>query len=197
MKYVTDLVAALKQKDYCVKVYNKHEDVPQSTISFYLSYQRIISKEWIDLNYRSLVVHASNLPKGKGFSPWVWEILEGSNKLVVTLLHVEKELDAGPIIFQKPVKLDGSELITEIRSYLVQMKKDLILEYLLAEIEPGCREQTGDSSFYRKRLSKDSELDVKKSIESQFNLLRVVDNDNYPAYFIMHGRKYILKITKE
>lgn len=197
MKYAPDLVAILKQKDYNVEVYNQHEDVPQSTISFYLSYQKIIDEKWIDLNYRSLVIHASNLPQGKGFSPWVWQILEGNNSLVLTLLHVEKELDAGPIVSQNFITLEGGELLDEIRGLLAQKKIGLILDYLLADIEPNCHKQRGESSFYRKRLVNDSELDVTKSIESQFNLLRVVDNESYPAYFMMNGRKYILTIRKE
>lgn len=31
----------------------------------------------------------------------------------------------------------------------------------------------------------------------QFNLLRIADNENYPAFFILNGQKYILKIYKE
>jgi len=43
----------------------------------------------------------------------------------------------------------------------------------------------------------DSELDAHKTIEEQFNLLRISDNDRYPAYFTKHGFRYILKIYKE
>ena len=37
---------------------------------------------------------------------------------------------------------------------------------------------------------------IKKSILSQFDLLRIVDNKNYPAFFKIYGKKYILKISK-
>ena len=52
-------------------------------------------------------------------------------------------------------------------------------------------------TFYPKRTKKDSELDIKKSIKQQFNKLRVVDNERYPAFFIMNGQKYILKVYKD
>ena len=44
--------------------------------------------------------------------------------------------------------------------------------------------------------SEDSLLDFNKTITEQFNLLRVVDNDKYPAFFENQGEKYFLKITK-
>ena len=34
----------------------------------------------------------------------------------------------------------------------------------------------------------------KDDIQDQFNLLRVASNDDFPAYFILQGKKYIIKI---
>ena len=41
------------------------------------------------------------------------------------------------------------------------------------------------------------ERNINKSIDEQFNLLRIADNHNYPAYFIKNNVKYILKIEKD
>ena len=57
--------------------------------------------------------------------------------------------------------------------------------------------QQGDETFYKKRTAKDSKLDINKTINEQFNLLRIVDNENYPAFFYKDGKKYILKIEEE
>lgn len=54
----------------------------------------------------------------------------------------------------------------------------------------------GGSTYFKKRTEKDSELFLNKTLDEQFNLLRVVDNDNYPAFFYKDGRKYIVKIYK-
>jgi len=40
----------------------------------------------------------------------------------------------------------------------------------------------------------DSRLDIDRSIKEQFNLLRVVGNEEYPAFFEINGHKYLLKI---
>jgi UDP-4-amino-4,6-dideoxy-N-acetyl-beta-L-altrosamine N-acetyltransferase len=54
--------------------------------------------------------------------------------------------------------------------------------------------QSGNESFYPKRTPKDSELDINKTIQDQFNLLRIVDNDNYPAFFELEGQRYRLTV---
>ena len=57
--------------------------------------------------------------------------------------------------------------------------------------------QTGHSSVYPWRHPEDSELDINKAIKQQFNLLRVVDNEKYPAFFKYKNNRYIIKIYKE
>ena len=57
-------------------------------------------------------------------------------------------------------------------------------------------DQSGKSFYYKKRGPSDSKLDPNKTIMEQFNLLRVVDNKRYPAYFELNGTRYILKIEK-
>jgi len=59
---------------------------------------------------------------------------------------------------------------------------------------PATEPTAGSETFYERRRPKDSELDVSKSIADQFNLLRVVDNERYPAFFYHNGKKFILKI---
>ena len=56
--------------------------------------------------------------------------------------------------------------------------------------------QKGNSTYFRKRTQDDSEMDLNKTLGEQFNLLRVCDNERYPAFFIKNGVKYFLKIYK-
>ena len=59
------------------------------------------------------------------------------------------------------------------------------------------QKQIGEETFYPKRAKKDSELDISKSIEENFNLLRIGNNEDWPSFFHYRGKKYILKIFKE
>ncbi|WP_341885428.1 hypothetical protein [Synechococcus sp. UW140] len=54
--------------------------------------------------------------------------------------------------------------------------------------------QTGEASYYRRRRPVDSQLDPERTLAEQFDLLRVVDNDRYPAFFEWRGRRYGLDI---
>ena len=56
--------------------------------------------------------------------------------------------------------------------------------------------QRGSSTVYRRRTPNDSELNINKTLKLQFNLLRVVDNERYPAFFKHKNNKYILKVYK-
>ena len=73
----------------------------------------------------------------------------------------------------------------------------MILEFIKNKTIIQGKVQEGESTFYSKRGPKDSELDIDKTIDEQFNLLRVVDNERYPAFFRKNGQKYFIKIYKD
>ncbi|MBZ0310752.1 MAG: UDP-glucuronic acid dehydrogenase, partial [Anaerolineae bacterium] len=45
----------------------------------------------------TLVLHASDLPKGRGWSPHIWSILCGANQITVSLLEASEPVDSGAI----------------------------------------------------------------------------------------------------
>jgi methionyl-tRNA formyltransferase len=147
----------------------------------------------------NLVVHESDLPLGKGWSPLTWQILEGKNRIPVTMIEAEKKVDSGVIYAQEWMEFQSHELVEELRAAqaeaTIRLCKKFVREY--PGIVDSAREQKGEESFYSKRKPEDSRLDPDKSIREQFNLLRVVDNEKYPAFFDMHGQRYLLKIKKK
>ena len=58
------------------------------------------------------------------------------------------------------------------------------------------RIQSGDPTYYPKRKPEDSRLDFYKPLSDQFNLLRVCDNERYPAFFEWKGSRYMIRISK-
>lgn len=48
---------------------------------------------------------------------------------------------------------------------------------------PKSIKQIGKNTFYKKKRLKNIEIDIKNSIKSQLNLLKVVDNNNYSTFF--------------
>ena len=194
-KYNVFLKNALEELGHTVLCVSKPEELPEGDIAFFLSCFNIVTKKFLAKNKHNIVVHASDLPKGKGWSPMTWQILEGKNVIPITLFEASEKCDAGDIYFKDTIKLNGDELIEEWQDLLgnkiVEMSINFVKNY--KNLTPFS--QTGKESFYNRRLPKDSELDINKTIKEQFNLLRVVDNERYPAYFVYRNKKYILRIS--
>lgn len=168
-------------------------------ICFILSYSRILKPDYLALNKNNLVVHASALPEGQGWSPMTWQILEGAGSICLTLFEAEEAVDTGAIYAQKRLNLDGSELVDDWRFLQQEALLALCMDWIdgYPESQKTGRAQSGEASFYSKRVAKDSELSFDGTIKEQFNLLRVVDNDKYPAFFYANDNKYLLKIYRE
>ncbi len=64
------------------KIYKNHNDIQENyDIVFILSYHQIIPQETLEKNSHNIVIHESALPKGKGWAPLFWQILEGKRDI--------------------------------------------------------------------------------------------------------------------
>ena len=177
------------------KLFFTYKEIEESfDIIFILSYHQIIPQEYLKAKH-NIVVHASALPNGKGWSPMFWQILEGKNEIPFTMFEAGVSVDDGDIYMQKTLKLSGHELNAELREKQANFTVEMCLEFLQNyELYKNQKKQNVNESFYPKRTSKDSQLNIDKTIKEQFNLLRIVDNDAYPAFFEIDVNRYILKI---
>jgi len=173
-----------------------YEDVTYDGICFLLGCIKLMPKEIIDRNKKTMLVHESNLPKGRGFSPLFWQILEGKNKISVCLIETSIDADKGNVIFRDYINYEGHELNHELRNLQGLKSIELCMKYLRSASEANINPQKGKSSYYKKRTPSDSKLDPNKTIKEQFNLLRIVDNERYPAFFDLQGHRYQIKIEK-
>ncbi|RDE22573.1 methionyl-tRNA formyltransferase [Motiliproteus coralliicola] len=172
----------------------EQQAIVEGDICFMLGCTRIVSSENLAKNTHNLVVHESDLPQGKGFAPMTWQILEGKHQIPICVIEATAEVDAGPIWIKGEISLEGWELCADWRAAQGDKTVSLCIDCidLFEDISP--KPQHGTESFYARRSSTDSELDPNKTIVEQFDLLRVVDNERYPAFFTHRGRKYRLKI---
>jgi UDP-2,4-diacetamido-2,4,6-trideoxy-beta-L-altropyranose hydrolase len=165
-------------------------------ICVYLSYGQVVGKD-IRSKYRNnLVVHASDLPKGRGWSPTTWMILDGQMQIPVCLFEALDAVDAGAVYAREWFSVEKSDLVEDWRGKLAKTTLSLLNNFVkdypvsLNLAKP----QTGKPSFYPRRRREDSMMDPNKTLKQQFSLFQVVDNDLYPAYFEHNGRKFFLKI---
>ncbi len=186
----------IKNKKFNFKISKNFNKVNNQDVVFILNYTKILPKTFLVKNYLNLVVHASNLPKGKGFAPIQWQILKNKNKIPICLLEAAKKFDSGSIIKKKYIYFKGHELNDEIRNVQGNETTKIIKEFLKKFPIFRRKKQKGNSTFFRKRGPNDSELNINKNLKKNFNLLRIADNDKYPAFFRYKKKKYIIKIFK-
>jgi len=147
-------------------------------------------------NTHNLVVHESALPAGRGWSPLTWQILAGHDEIPITLFEAVDEIDAGPIYLQDVMRFAGHELLPELRAEQGRKTVELVLRFLDALPDVKRRAQRGDVSVYPRRTPADSRIDPERSLSEQFDLLRICDNERYPAWFERDGVRYTLRIDK-
>lgn len=167
-------------------------------ILFLISCSEIVHQATRDSFRYTLVLHASDLPNGRGWSPHIWDVLNGNKNLTLSLLNAEDSVDAGDIWKQKLIPLNGSELYDEINDKLFKAELEL-MSWACENIEsskPNKQRNDVESTYNRKRTPEDSEICVDLSIRSQFNLLRVCDPHRFPAYFYIDGCKYSIRLEK-
>lgn len=194
--FVKKLQSMLSQEHKVNYVTDPHR-IQKGDMAFFLACQKIVPPEILKLNKNNLVIHESNLPKGRGWSPMTWQILKGKNEIIVSLFEAKESVDSGQIYLQDRIKFEGHELIGELRRKQGEVTIKLVINFIDSYPKVVGKVQDGMPTFYPRRRPADSELDVNKRIKDQFNLFRVVDNRRYPAFFRYLGHEYVVKIFKK
>jgi len=172
------------------------EDVGEGEFLFLIACQQIVKKPVRDRFTFTLVVHASELPKGRGWSPHVWQILEGRTEIQVSLLNAEDAVDTGAIWHVIPVQFDGTEVHDEIHRRISEATVELMSWALDNCPTTTPTVQQGEPSYYPRRTPADSQVQPDQTIAEIFDLLRVADPARYPAFFDYRGHRYTLTLRR-
>ncbi len=187
------------ESQYEISLLNRVNEVTSGgDIIFLVSCSEIVKERTKSLFSHVLVLHASDLPVGRGWSPQIWDVLAGKQSITLSLLGAEEPVDSGDIWKKQVILLNGRELFDEINELLFKAELNLI-EWACINYKYCCptSQESTNSGYLRKRTPGDSELNIKGSLESQFNLLRVCDPNRFPAFFYKDGQKYTIRIEKD
>jgi len=182
---------------FLFKITNNYKTIKKQDLVFVLSYTKILPDSFLKRNKLTLVVHSSKLPKDRGFAPLTYKVLQNSNIIFFSLFQVVKKVDSGNIFLRTKLKLNGTELYDELRKKQAETILNLIKKFLFKYPLIKSSVQSGKTNYNKRRYPRDSELDINKNIKSQFNLMRVSDNEKFPIFFYHKSVKYILKIFKD
>lgn len=181
-----------------VRVLRHARDLAAGDLLFLISCAEIVREHQRSAFRHSLVVHASDLPRGRGWSPHVWDILNGATQLTLSLLEAADPVDSGRVWRQVRFDVPRHALWDEINRLLFAATFELV-DYAVAhadDVKPQPQDATITPTYHRRRTPADSALDVGKSIAEQFDLLRICDPDRFPAYFDHLGHRYKLILEK-
>jgi methionyl-tRNA formyltransferase len=181
-----------------VDIVRKKSQLGGGEILFLISCSEIINAKDRAKYKACLVLHASDLPKGRGWSPHIWELVQGAEVITLSMLEAEDKVDSGSIWRKAHISVPKHFLWDEINHLLFTAEVDMI-DYAVqnyALIRPQAQMKADQATYCPKRSRQDSQIDPHKTIAEQFNLIRVCDPNRFPAYFEHHGQRYILKLEK-
>lgn len=179
------------------RIFVDRNEVDSGDILFLVSCAQIVSLEIRQKFLACLVLHASELPQGRGWSPHIWSILSGATEITVCLLEAGDRVDTGDIWLREVFRVNGHELLPEINEKLFRAELSLMSRALdqFGEVEPT--PQHGEAGPHlRRRTPDDSRIDPCKTIAEQFDLLRVADAERFPAFMDYRGHRYFIRIEK-
>ena len=135
------------------------------------AYGQIIPEALLNYpKYGCINVHGSLLPKLRGGAPIHHAIINGDNETGITIMYMDKKMDAGDIISQRKIPIgidDNLDLIYEKMSYL---GRDLLMETLpsiVAGTNTRIPQDVNKVTFGKVKLYNDEGTDsgaIKKSL---------------------------------
>ena len=140
--------------------------------------------EWAYGQYRCILFHPSDLPRGRGGSPIQNQIKDGYTRTMISAIAVEKEVDSGAVYLKRELSLMGTAEEIFIRESKI-IFEDMIPAIMESGVVPKAQE--GRSSVYKRRKPEQSVLPAETDLIGLFDHIRMLDADGYPAAFLKWG----------
>lgn len=162
------------------------------------SFGKILPKAILDLPKHGCInIHPSLLPRYRGPSPYVSAILADERVTGVTVMMMEEEMDAGPILAQARIEIDEADWPPKglvLSEMLFAEGVNLLVEILPALMEGTLTPQhqnEGEATFTRKYHDKDALLDLSKPREA-FLKIRAFDKNPRAHFITATGKRVIV-----
>jgi len=188
--------AAARVGSQSISIVRRPDDAEGGDICFLVSCTEIVPLSMRAKYQKVLVIHASDLPIGRGWSPHIWTIIAGGQEVVVSLLEASAKVDQGSVWKKIKYEIPKYYLYDDIMEVINKAHIELMdfaIEHYKTVI-PRAQDAGIKPTYFQKRTPADSEISVFKSISEQFNTLRMCDHKRFPAFFELHGKKFKIKI---
>lgn len=141
--------------------------------------------------YGSINVHASLLPKLRGGAPIQRAIMNGFNKTGITIMYMDKKMDAGDIITQRQIDIKIDDTYDSLSIKLSNLAKDLLLDTLDLIISNKINPIKQDENLvtYAYNIKKEEEkINFNNNAKDVVNLIKALCS-NPGAYCILDNKR--------
>jgi len=148
-------------------------------ISVVIAYGQILKQEVLNLpQYGSINAHASLLPQLRGAAPINWAIVRGHTETGVTIIRMNEQMDAGPIILQLAEPIGPEETASDLRMRLSEISAQALVEALTLIDNGAAEEKQQDESAvtFAPRIEREhARIDWQADAAGIANLMRGMD----------------------
>lgn len=163
-----------------------------------IGFPYLLKEQILKIFARAINLHPTLLPRYRGPNSGAHVILNGENEAGSTVHIMTPQVDEGPIILQRVVKLSPFETTRSMQRKVYEIEPQLVLDAIkiLQTSSVFVEQNNGLGSYFRKRVPEDSEVNPSKSLLQLFDEIRASDSEAFPAFFYVDGQKVCIKLWR-
>ena len=142
-----------------------------------IAYGQIIPEDFLNLpKYGWINVHFSSLPRWRGAAPVQWAILSADKETGVTIFHLDKGMDTGPVYLSESVSIERYETTEMLLTRLSNIGADLAIQSL-SKIQTGIKPvaQSNSGVTLAPKITKnDGKINWHENTDEIFNRYRAL-----------------------
>ncbi len=166
-------------------------------VLFSVNYLFIIPESIINipLDY-AFNIHGSLLPKYRGRTPHVWAIINGEKHTGISIHRMEKEVDAGDIVWQEKIDIlpedTGNDILLKFKKMYPEAVRNLLSRIYNRETLVFHRQDERKATYFGKRTPEDGLINWHWYKERILNWIRAQAKPYPGAFTFYEGHKLII-----
>ena len=185
------------QRKFLITITDNYHGLSGGNVLIALSYPLRVPVEVLRDYDLAMVAHASDLPNGRGWSPANWAAERLETHIILSIIEMAEEIDAGRVFAKTRIDFPVWMLWPEFSALLENLQAETLKKLLTGNWRSLKGEpQSGTPTYFEKRTAANCELDPEKSLVEQWGKIRSSDPVRYPNYFILHGKRYQIRVDR-
>lgn len=164
------------------------------------AYGQIIPSVILDYpKYGCINVHGSLLPKLRGGAPIHHAIINGEKEAGVTIMYMDKKMDAGDMISQKSIQIGENTILDDLYNDISLLGRDLLMETLPSIINgtnDRIKQNENEVTFGFNITKEEEKIDFNNNAQDIHNKIRGLSS--IPgAYGVINGKRMKVYLSEK